>query len=196
MTVSYLATRRSQRAAESRPRCFDDDDMRAAGPRLKKYALRSVSSAPSQPGCLVVTSTGHHLGTDLPKLAGGTDTNAQPVELMLAALLGCKTATAHFVARHIWPRPLNRLATISFENVEAVRDERGALAMPITEMPPMTAAILSVRGVARVRPVQPGITAADVRALGEQVERRCPVAATLMAAGCELDFEWQLDDDS
>jgi uncharacterized OsmC-like protein len=164
-----------------------------AKPRLKTYSLSSTSVERLKPGCSVVTSTGHQLATDLPRIAGGDDTAAQPVELMLAALLGCKTATAHFVARNLWPRPNNRLASIVFEDVSAERDERGALAMPITDDPPVTAALLRVSGVARVRPVSTSVTAADVVALGAIVERRCPVAATLTAAGCALEIEWVLD---
>ena len=43
----------------------------------------------------------HTIRTDTPKLSGGADAAAQPVELLLAALVGCETATAHFVARGV-----------------------------------------------------------------------------------------------
>ena len=131
--------------------------------------------------------------TDLPSTAGGHDAAAQPVELLLAALLGCKTATAHFVARHLWPRPNHRVLAINFDDVVAERDERGALALPLAAEPPVTAALLRVRGVARVQPASASITAADIRQLGALVEQRCPVAATLTAAGVELAFEWRLE---
>ena len=169
----------------------------AAGsaPRIKTYALSSTSVAAPKPGCVARTNTGHSISTDLPRLAGGDDAAPQPVELLLAGLLGCKTATAHFVARHLWPRPHHRLHSIEFADVVAERDERGALALPMTATPPATAALLRVRGVARVRPASPAaITAEDVAALGECVEQRCPVAATLTAAGCKMDFEWVLAD--
>ena len=95
----------------------------------------------------------------------------------------------------MWPRPHHRLHSIEFADVVAERDERGALALPMTATPPATAALLRVRGVARVRPASPAaITAEDVAALGECVEQRCPVAATLTAAGCKMDFEWVLAD--
>ena len=116
---------------------------------------------------------------------------------MLAALLGCKTATAHFVARHLWPRPNNKILSIRFDEVVAERDERGALSLPITDEPPTTAALTRITGIARVRPVDASsVSAARVAPLGEIVEQRCPVAATLVAAGTKLDFEWLLDDDS
>ena len=89
------------------------------------------------------------------------------------------------------------MASVIFEDVVAERDERGALALPMTDTPPVTAALTRVHGVARVRPVSAEISAADVARLGELVEVRCPVAATLTAAGCELGcelhFEWILD---
>jgi putative redox protein len=160
--------------------------------KLKSYTMSATSRGV---GCVVHTSTGHTLQTDLPRPVGGLDQAAQPVELLLAGLLGCKTATAHFVARHLWPRPHNRLAAIEFVDVVADRDERGAIHLPIRDKPSVTAALFSVRGVVHVMPA-PGaidhITPKDVEMLGEIVEQRCPVAATLLAAGCQLDFQWQL----
>eukprot|EP01050_Picozoa_sp_SAG11_P016077 SAG11_NODE_2151_length_3742_cov_1.578644_4_plen_176_part_00 len=162
--------------------------------QLKRYAL-AAASVHSRPGCLVRTATGHQIATDLPKVAGGADSAPQPVELLLASLLGCKVATAHYVARHLWPRPHHRLASVRFTDVIAERDERGALSLPFDTPKPVTAALLAVRGVAHVRPAtQSGhITAKDVQKLGDIVEQRCPVAATLALAGCKLEFEWQLD---
>ena len=92
-------------------------------------------------------------------------------------------------------RPNNRIAGLEFADVVAERDERGALSLPITAPPPVTAALSRVRGRVLVRPAARGVIgAADVRALGEQVELRCPVAAGLRAGGCDLEFEWLLDD--
>ena len=162
------------------------------GPRIKRYAVSSRTLQPSKPGCSV-RAAAHCVTMDLPKLAGGNDEAPQPVEVLLAALLGCKTATAHFVARNAWPRKHNRIHAIEFCDVEAERDERGAITLPITDEPPVTAALLSVRGVARVRPTSTEITARDVAELGEMVDVRCPVAATLRQAGCLLNFQWVLD---
>ena len=129
-------------------------------------------------------------------LCSQDDTAPQPVELLLASLLGCKTATAHYVARHLWPRPHNKIQSIRFEDIVAERDERGALSLPIDEAPPVTAALLRVRGVARVLPTSSTISASEVAALGRLVEERCPVAATLVAAGCELNVAWELASDA
>ena len=172
--------------------------------RLKQYCFEAASTAVGKPGCSVRASTGHLLEMDLPKAVGGLDRGAQPVELLIASLLGCKTATAHFVARHLWQRPHNRIDSVEFSQVVVERDERGALALPIEAMPPVSSAILSVRGVATVTPSarragqQAVITSEQVEELGRLVEVRCPVAATLLAAGVEMDFEWRLaarDDD-
>ena len=52
---------------------------------------------------------------------GGSDAAAQPVETLLAALIGCEQATAAFVARHMQPRM--DLLKIEF-NYCAERDNR------------------------------------------------------------------------
>ena len=102
-------------------------------------------------------------------------------------------AQAHFVARHLWPRPHHLINSIDFSNVLAERDERGALALPIRDAPPVSAALVRVSGTASVRPASAGrISLAEVEELGRLVEVRCPVAATLHSAGVALDFTWQL----
>mmetsp|Transcript_41254 Transcript_41254/g.129619 ORF Transcript_41254/g.129619 Transcript_41254/m.129619 type:complete len:166 (+) Transcript_41254:33-530(+) len=133
----------------------------------------------------------HTLQTDLPTQMGGGDSAAQPIEALLASLLGCKVATAHYVARHLWARPHNRFESIEFAGVEAVRDPRGALHLPITEPPPSPPGLTRVSGVARVHlPAGSPLTADDVAVLGRVVEQRCPIAAMLAAAGVEMDMEW------
>lgn len=167
--------------------------MRGVG-KLKQYGFSAASTALGKPGCTIRTSTGHTLATDLPTGVGGLNEAAQPVELLLAALLGCKTATAHFVARHLWKRPHNKVDSLIFHDIVAERDERGALTLPIFDTPPVTSALLSVRGVVIVRPASADvITALDVAELGKLVEVRCPVAATLKLAGCKVDFDWRLE---
>ena len=162
----------------------------AARPKLYRLAAHSLPRA----GCSVQTSTGHTLSTGLPVKQGGDDAAPQPVELLLAALMGCKTATAHFVARHAWPRPHNKIESLRFVDVLAERDERGALSLPIHEPAPVAAGLLRVSGTCLVAPsAGANVRDEDVRLLGEQVERRCPVAAMFRAGGCELDIEWVLD---
>jgi len=168
-------------------RCFG-----STTPRIKRYVFSAIGDGPSAPGCVVETATKHRLEMDLPRIAGGCDAAPQPVELMIAALLGCKVATAHFVARHLWSRPNNRVRAISFVDVVGERDERGALSLPIAAEPTVTAALLSVRGTARVLPASTDTTLADVQELGDLVKKRCPVAATLAAAGVDLAFKWEL----
>ena len=79
-------------------------------------------------------------------------------------------------------------------DVLAERDERGALSLPIHEPAPVAAGLLRVSGICLVAPsADANVRDEDVRLLGEQVERRCPVAAMFRASGCELDIEWVLD---
>ena len=157
---------------------------------LKTYAL--VGESRGAAACSVRTDTGHTIDTDLPRKLGGRDEAAQPVELLLAALLGCKTATAHYVARHLWQRPNNRIDGIEWVDVVAIRDDDGATSLPITQAPNVSARLMKVSGVGYVRPRGPTIMYEDVKMLGELVEQRCPVAVTLAASGCEVDFEWRL----
>jgi hypothetical protein len=109
--------------------------------RLHLYRISAVSDG-GKALCRSTTSTGHTLATDLPRAAGGGNSFAQPVETLLASLLGCKAATAHYCARQLWPRLHNRIERIEFVEVEAARDERGALHLPIDEDAPITSSLL------------------------------------------------------
>lgn len=168
----------------------------------KTYGLSGRSTGAA--GCTVDTDTGFQLATDIPKKVGGANSAPQPVELLLASLIGCETATAHFVARHLWPRPQNKIRSIEWSTVVAERDERGALHLPIQDAPPVPAGLTRVSGVATVATTGRSaggdtadqITPAQVQELGRIVEERCPVAAMMQASGVALDFTWQLAPES
>ena len=91
-------------------------------PRTKTYSLVSAATSPVATSSL--TSDGHSIATDLPRIIGGDDTAAQPVYLLLASLVGCEHATAAFVARQMKPRV--NLRGVHFD-ISAERDERGAI---------------------------------------------------------------------
>jgi uncharacterized OsmC-like protein len=153
-------------------------------PKVKEYSLVAEGRR-----CLVRSTfpaTGKELITDTPKITGGTDSGAQPVEHLLAALVGCKQATAHFVARKLWPKHL-KLEGIDF-NLVAWRDERGALEMPIDCTPSHPSRLQQVSGVATVHAA--GCSEEDVLRLAEQVDQRCPVANMFVAAGTQMDIKW------
>jgi uncharacterized OsmC-like protein len=152
--------------------------------KIKEYSLKAEGRQ-----CLARSTfagTGKELITDTPKFAGGTNIGAQPVEHLLAALVGCKQATAHFVARKLWPRYL-KLEGIDFD-LTAWRDERGALEMPISCIPSHPSRVQHVSGTAIVH--APGCSHADVHLLSEQVEKRCPVANMFVAAGTQMEITW------
>lgn len=96
----------------------------------KRYTLQGESVGRS--GCTVLTDTGHTLSTDVPRFMGGRDLAPQPVEVLLTALLGCKTATAHYVARHLWDKPHNRIEKIEWRTVVGERDNNGTLTLALT----------------------------------------------------------------
>ena len=51
---------------------------------------RLSGSSLGRAGCLIRTSSGHVLKTDLPILHGGENAAAQPIETLLSSLMGCK----------------------------------------------------------------------------------------------------------
>ena len=122
------------------------------------------------------TSTGHNLSTDVPRSMGGGDTAPQPVETLLAAWMGCTQATAIFVGRQLqWNTetttavvstesvtaaatttenrrrpPRVHIQKLHFENIQAFRDERGALQLPIIDVPDIPSRIQRITGTIRV----------------------------------------------
>ena len=66
---------------------------------MKRYGVKAWGV-----GCEATTTAGVHvIKTDTPIKDGGRDGAAEPVETLLAALVGCEQATAHFVARMVRP---------------------------------------------------------------------------------------------
>ena len=151
----------------------------------KRYAITGTGKASRVE---MRTNTDHELFTDVPKTMGGTDSAPQPVEHLLAALLGCAQATAVFVGRNMTPRLL--IDRIEFE-IGAYRDARGALQQPIEETPDIPARLQYVSGTARVffKGKTP-VSSEQLHLLGEQTEARCPVANMMMASGCKMDIQW------
>lgn len=181
---------------------------------IKKYRFEGQTT-PQNPSGVTITFSSqqqqqHSLSTDLPKKQGGQDKEAQPVEHLLAAWAGCTQATALFVSRQIMSmttttivgvnkkRVLVLLDRLEFDDIEAYRDERGALHLPIHEQPPVPSRLLALRGTIRVfMTAQPTsqqqavvMTPNQLRMLQEQTELRCPVANMMLASGCRMDVTW------
>ena len=168
--------------AASDARAYSSDDA-----NVKSYALTGRGSGVTA----TVLARHHEIRLDLPKTMGGADGAPQPVELLVAALIGCEQATAAYCARHMQPRfPLKH---VHF-TYAAARDDLGATSLPITEPPPVSARMQRVTGTAVVHLSRGAETSERVDQLRRLVEARCPVANTLVAAGCELDVEWKLAD--
>lgn len=136
------------------------------------------------------TNTGHTLRTDVPTKMGGTDTAPQPIETLLTAWMGCTQATAVYVGRQMKPRLI--IDSLHFEGIEAVRDERGALSLPIEGTPLIPSRLQRVTGTIRVaiRGGNSGISNHQLELLKEQTEIRCPVANMMISSGCRMDVEW------
>jgi len=151
----------------------------------KRYAMTGTGKASRVE---MRTNTNYELFTDVPKKMGGADSAPQPVEHLLAALLGCAQATAVFVGRNMTPRLL--IDRIEFD-IGAYRDARGALQQPIEETPDIPARLQYVSGTAKVffKGKTP-VSSEQLQLLGEQTEARCPVANMMIASGCEMDMHW------
>lgn len=149
----------------------------------------TISGVGQRSKVICKTNTNHILEADVPKKMGGGDSAPQPVEHLLAALIGCTQATAVYVGRMMKPRLL--IDKIDFE-IDAYRDERGALSHPITESPPIPARLQRVSGSVVVH-FKDGVDVSEeqLRILGEQAEQRCPVANMMHASGCIMDMKWK-----
>ena len=120
---------------------------------------------------------------------GGKDEAAQPVETLLTALIGCTQATALFVGRQIKPQ---RIAIEKMEfHLQAFRDERGALTLPIHIDPAVPSMVQRIEGTVVVHATNSQAISQDsMQVLKEQTELRCPVASMMVASGCKMDIEW------
>ena len=156
---------------------------------LKHRKSYSISGTGRRSAVAMTTNTGHELFTDVPQKMGGSDTAPQPVEHLLAALIGCAQATAIFVGRSMKPRLL--IDKIEFD-IQANRDARGALQQPIEETPDIPARLQYVSGTARVFfKGNDNVSLEQLQLLSEQTEARCPVANMMLASGCTIDIQWE-----
>lgn len=167
----------------------DDEEKKSRiSSRTKTYELSALGK-----GTLVTsrtTLTGHSILTDLPKFMGGSNCYAQPVEHLLAALVSCEHVTALYVGRSMNPRLcIDRTEWEIF----AVRDERGALQLPINEDPPVPSRLHQIVGQVIVhRKDGLPISREELQLLKHQTEIRCPVANMITASGCQLEITWKV----
>lgn len=182
------------------------DSATAAAAYQKTYRLQGATTPRNKSGVTVTTNTGHTLSTDVPKKMGGKDTAPQPVETLLAALIGCTQATALFVGRHLQPERLV-LDRLEFD-LTASRDERGAIQLPLlgrtddddddenenestTSRARIPSRLQQVKGTVTVYAVKNQRIAPEaLKLLKEETEERCPVANMMIASGCRMDVDW------
>ena len=81
---------------------------------------------------------------------------------------------------------------LEFDNIQAYRDERGALNLHICENPGVYSKLQRITGTIRVfdRGDEGGLSSEQMELLKEQTELRCPVANMITASGCSIDVEW------
>ena len=156
---------------------------------LKSYTINGTGSKNKSS---INTNTGHTIQTDIPKHMGGSNTAPQPVELLLSSLMGCTQATSMYVGRNMPNRIF--IERLEFVNIIAIRDERGALQLPIVDTPQVPSRLQKVEGLVKVY-LDPkrnpnGISEEELSLLKEQTEIRCPIANMMIASGCDLDIKW------
>eukprot|EP00978_Attheya_sp_CCMP212_P007442 scaffold17244_cov55-Attheya_sp.AAC.5 len=153
----------------------------------KSYGIRGVGRNSS---VQLETSTGHVIQSDVPASMGGTDTAPQPVELLLGSLLGCTQATALYVGRMVKPRIL--IDHLEFD-LQAHRDQRGALSQPITTLPTIPARLQQVSGTITIhlKDSRQILSPDQLQFLETQTEARCPIANMMLASGCQFNITWK-----
>ena len=151
---------------------------------IKRY---KVNGGGDKVNCSVTTDDGWKISTDTPKNQGGTNTAPQPVSLLLASLCGCELATARFVGLKSSPRI--KMGRIEFD-LNAKRDERGAISLPLGSPLPVPARLEHVWGTATV--YNTNATEEQITRLGDEVHQRCPVANMIILSGCVLDIQWKI----
>lgn len=179
----------SRRYSHNGKQLAEDAATTLAEDEVKHRKYYSISGTGSMSEVAMMTNSGHALHTDVPIQMGGSDMAPQPVEHLLAALIGCTQATTMYVSRRMSPRMT--IDTIDFENFIAYRDERGALDLPIDRLPSCSSRLQYVTGTVRVHfKATSSVTHEQLRILAEQTEARCPIASMMHASGCVLDIEW------
>jgi uncharacterized OsmC-like protein len=169
-------------------RSFSKSVKRPTTTSLKHYKITGVGIKAST--TTIVSSNDNHrfqIKTDLPKIQGGENEAAQPVELFLASLIGCEQATAMFVARQMQPRVI--INKIEFE-VEAFRDNQGALMLPFgtdTDSVRPVSRLMRIYGRAIV---YTDGSQKDIDFIEKEVLKRCPIANMVQLSGCEIDIDW------
>jgi len=153
---------------------------------MKIYRLSGNTQPGNPSGTQIVFDSGHGLSTDIPKKMGGQDSAAQPVEHLLAAWVGCTQATALYVSRQM----RIRLDRLDFVDICAYRDERGALELPIDEIPSVPSRLTKVTGTIHVLLKSGELSADKLHLLQSQTEARCPVANMILASGCDMNLKW------
>ena len=154
-----------------------------SSPKYKNYRVIGGGVGSS---CEVVTDDGWSISTDTPKTQGGRNTAPQPVALLLASLCGCELATARFVA--LKSSPKIKIGRVEFD-LEAKRDERGSILLPLNSLLPAPARLEHVWGTATVYDTD--ATQEQITSLGTEVHLRCPVANMIILSGCLLEISWR-----
>ncbi|WP_419881378.1 OsmC family protein [Peribacillus sp. B-H-3] len=132
----------------------------------------------SSKGLQTIAKTGKHtLTIDEPPVMGGQDSGPNPLQTLLSALSGCENIVANVVAREME----FDLQGIDFD-IKAVLDRRGFMGDP--NVKPY---FQSVNIEAKVKTSEPQERIDELQRI---TDSRCPIYATLSAAGIPIETNW------
>ncbi|MCG9894929.1 MAG: OsmC family protein [Fimbriimonadaceae bacterium] len=131
------------------------------------FSAQGVSESPARTS---VSTRGFHLVVDEPPALGGEDIGANPVEYLLAALLGCLNVVCHLVAKE---RGID---------IKRLRLEAEGPLDPARLFGDPQAARAGFQEIRVTLHLESDATAEALTDWLEEVERRCPVSDNLTQA--------------
>ena len=129
-----------------------------------KFNAKGVSESPAR---IKVSTRNFSIIVDEPPQLGGSDAGPNPVEYLLAALIGCMNVVGHLVAREM-----------GF-NIEALAIDAEGVLNPERLMNKPTSDRAGYKVVRVALRVKSDADAETLAAWAEAVERRCPVSDNL-----------------
>ena len=139
--------------------------------------FQAIAQGSGWPTAVSITGTAWKIQVDEPVEDGGGDSGPNPMQHFAASLAGCQNEQAQVVASEMGLVADQIEITIEIElNLDGF--------MGVTN--DSTGCFRQVRFNAVVY----GVEAAQVAALGERVDRRCPILSLLRSGGAEIQSNW------
>ncbi|NOQ71118.1 MAG: hypothetical protein GQ574_03890 [Crocinitomix sp.] len=126
-----------------------------------------------------ITDTEWKLQLDEPVEEGGLNSGANPMQYFVASLAGCQNEQAQVVIEEL----SLKIGQIDI-NIEIDLDLSGFMGMSDHSNDSYKAVRMDVI-------VTGEASDADIKAMGEKVDARCPILALLRNSGCKIESNWR-----